>query len=224
MSLTLAERQRWIAELHRLNAEGWREHKLSRVQAIQASTGLSFERAWDQAEREQQNPAPEPTSISEATRLIQAEHPGWSFQQSWDFAESTYPKLVKGADTLTRDPRISQEFAKLKKLGDVARSAKIGDHVALLAKIRKLMQEQNLSFDQAFTEIIKQEHEIKKTAAARQEETPPWTGPETIGFDEWLANVQKRQAERKARVEAIEEPWPTGKKLFICGSEGFFVD
>ena len=30
----------------------------------------------------------------------------------------------------------------------------------------------------------------------------------TISFDEWLANVQKRQAERSKRVEAIEESWP----------------
>lgn len=165
MSLTQAEKQRLIAELNRQVADGWREGKLSRVAAIRsAHPDWDYDRAWAAAEHEQQNPAPEPASVSQAVKLIQAEHPGWTFQQSWDFAEATYPALVKGADPLTRDPRISQEMTKIKKLGDVTRSATAGDHAEFLAKVRKLMTEQNLSFDQAFDEIIKREHGTKMTA------------------------------------------------------------
>ena len=51
----------------------------------------------------------------------------------------------------------------------------------------------------------------------------------TLDFEEWFADVQKRQKERKAHVEAIEEhveaiEWQPGKRLLIRGSEAFFVD
>ena len=60
------------------------------------------------------------------------------------------------------------------------------------------MQEQNLSFDQAFTEIIKREHEIK-TATARKEEPKPLT--------------VKESSVRSVEPEA--EPWPKGKLLLM---------
>jgi hypothetical protein len=28
---------------------------------------------------------------------VQAQHPGWTFQQSWDYAEAAYPALVKSS-------------------------------------------------------------------------------------------------------------------------------
>ncbi len=97
MSLTAAEQGGWRLELSRLARQGWADDKRRRVQAIQDGYWLDASNArWDQAEREQQNPAPEPTSIGEAAKLVHAQHPTWTFQESWDYAEAVYPKLGKG--------------------------------------------------------------------------------------------------------------------------------
>jgi hypothetical protein len=115
MSLTLAERERMKLEITRLARQGWAEDKLRRVEAIRNSNPTwSFDRAWSEAERQQQNPAPEPTNISEATKIVQAEHPGWSFEQSWSYAETTYPKLVRGSTKTreARDPRLAPEITR----------------------------------------------------------------------------------------------------------------
>ncbi len=95
MSLTVEEREQWGREINRLAVQGWAEHKRSRTHAIQAANpGISFERAWDQAEREQQNPSPEPGSLGEAVKLVHAQNPTWTFEESWSHAETIYPALV----------------------------------------------------------------------------------------------------------------------------------
>lgn len=176
MSLTLAERERWIAEINRLNREGWAEAKRQRVQAIQAATGMSFSDAWDKAERD--GPQPEPTNIGEAAKLIQAQH-GWSFAESWDYAEKIYPNLVKGhsaGDPLTgRDPRISREVDKHRKLEDAKAETATVAHVAMLKRIREL-REQNpsWSFDDAFSAVCRENMETQKAAA--DESKPCGTG------------------------------------------------
>ena len=100
MSLTQAENEQWRLEINRLNAQGWAEYKRDQVHAIQAANpGMSFETAWSKAEREQQNPAPEPTTIGEAAKLVKSQHPTWTFEQSWSYAEVVFPNLVKSSTT-----------------------------------------------------------------------------------------------------------------------------
>jgi hypothetical protein len=94
-----------------------------------------------------------------------------------------------------KDPRVVQELAKHKKLEDSRKSASIDVHVARLSKVRRLMAEKNWSYDQAYTEICRQESEAKKAA------------PATAG-----------QA-----VNAVE-PKPKGRTLLIRGSEGTYID
>jgi hypothetical protein len=169
MSLTVEEREQWGREINRLNAQGWAEDKRRRTQAIQAANpGMSFERAWDQAEREQQNPAPEPTSIGQAVKFIQSQHSDWTFQQSWDHAEAIYPDLVRAStlNPLHPDPRITREMNKITKLNPESKTATVGGHIQLLAKIRKFMSENpGMTYDAAFTEICRQESEAKKATA-----------------------------------------------------------
>jgi len=96
--MTQAEKTKLIAELNRQVADGWNTDKLARLKTIRAAhPGWDYDLVWSEAERQQRDSATEPKSISQATRLIQAEHLGWTFQQSWDFAEGIFPQLVKGS-------------------------------------------------------------------------------------------------------------------------------
>jgi Mu-like prophage I protein len=201
MSLSQAERERWGREINRLNAQGWAEDKRRRTLAIQAANpGMSFERAWDQAEREQQNPAPEPTSIGEAAKLVHAQHPTWSFQESWDHAEAVYPALVRSStlNPLHPDPRITQEMGKITKLGGTSKTATVADHLGRLAKIRKLMADHpGMDFDSAFTDICRQENEAKKEATtARFEGSYLVTAQLATQFDGLPTTIQYMPAGR----------------------------
>jgi hypothetical protein len=113
------------------------------VRKIQAGTGLTFEEAFDIIEAESLPHLRKNETVGMA--LIRA-------------------RKAQAAEPLTRDPRISQEMAKITKLGGTNKTATTGDHAEFLAKVRKLMQEQNLSFDQAFDTVIKEKHGIKTTA------------------------------------------------------------
>ena len=96
MSVTLTERERLRAEFNRLNSKAWAEVFRTRVEAVQrANPGMSFETAWDKFERGQENPPPEPTTIGEAAKLVQAQNPTWTFERSWHHAEAVHPELVR---------------------------------------------------------------------------------------------------------------------------------
>jgi hypothetical protein len=173
MSLTQAEREQWRLEINRLNAQGWAEDTRMRVQAIQsANPGMSFETAWNQADRERLHPAPEPTDIGSAAKLVHAQNPTWTFERSWNHAVAVYPQFVRARKEEPRDPgtpkdpQVAQEMAKHKKLSDSRQSASAGEHADRLAKIRKLMSENpKLSFDAAFTQICQQENAAKAAPA-----------------------------------------------------------
>jgi phage I-like protein len=111
MSVTLAERERWRLEFDRANAVGWANEMRKRVEAIQAShPGMSFERAWDKEQREQENPPAEPMTIGEAAKLVQAQNPTWSFEKSWSQAKAAvYPELDKSSTA--EESRVVAKFA-----------------------------------------------------------------------------------------------------------------
>jgi hypothetical protein len=217
MSLTPEEREQWRLEINRLNEQGWAEAKRDRVRAIQsANPGMSFETAWNKAEREQEAPAPEPATLGEAAKFVKSQHPNWTFEQSWRHAEAVYPELARGATAgsngglpkpfhqveaaaralmvrdprltfgaalirareveppdpgTVKDPRMVQELAKHKKLDDVRQADAIDTNVDRLKKIRKLMVDKNWTFDQAFSEICRQEGEAKKTEVTSETQT-----------------------------------------------------
>lgn len=186
MSLTPAEREKMKLEITQGVGQGWQEDTLARLKTIRAANpGMDYDAVWNEAKRQQRDSAIEPKSMSEATKLVQAEHPSMSFEQAWDFAEATYPKLVRGhsaGEPLTRDRRISQEMGRITNLNPASKKASIGDHVERLAKIRKLMREQNLTFEEAFDTVIKQEHGLTANASLVTcqaaipigSDAPPW--------------------------------------------------
>ena len=99
MSVTLTERERLRAEFNRLNSKAWAEVFRTRVEAVQrANPGMSFETAWDKFERGQENPPPEPTTIGEAAKLVQAQNPTWTFERSWHHAEAVHHMLSEDGD------------------------------------------------------------------------------------------------------------------------------
>jgi hypothetical protein len=98
MSVTQQENERLRRDFDRANSLGWAEEKRRRVESVQrANPGMSFETAWNKVERWQENPAPEPTTLGEAAKLVHAQNPTWTFERSWNHAEAIYPDLVKSA-------------------------------------------------------------------------------------------------------------------------------
>jgi hypothetical protein len=70
-----------------------------------------------------------------------------------------------------KDPRVAEELAKHKKLDDARQADAIDTNVDRLKKIRKLMVDKNWTFDQAFSEICRQEGEAKKTEVTSETQT-----------------------------------------------------
>jgi hypothetical protein len=166
MSQTLSD---FRAQMKRELADAANQDFKTEVQRVQrANPGMSFETAWNKAEREKQNWAPEPTTIGEAANLLKGQNPTWTFERSWSHAAAVYPALVRGstAKPLHPDPQIAQEMGKITKLDPKSQTATVDDHTDRLVKIRKVMKEKGWNFDQAFTEICKQEN-AAKTASAR---------------------------------------------------------
>jgi Mu-like prophage I protein len=165
VSLTQAERERLRLEFDRLNRQGWADDKRRRVEAFRANhPGWGFAESWDAVEREEQSPAPELATgngvlakpfhqVEAAARALMAADPRLPFGVALVRARVGDPP-----DPGTpKDSRVVQELAKHKKLEESRKSTSIDVHVDRLAKVRKLMAEKNWSYDQAFTEICRQE-------------------------------------------------------------------
>jgi hypothetical protein len=98
MSISITEREQFRRDFDRANKYAWDHARSDEAKRIQAANpGMTFERAWDQAEREQRNPDPEPETIGEAAKLVHAQNPTWTFERSWRHAETIHPELVKSA-------------------------------------------------------------------------------------------------------------------------------
>lgn len=131
--------------------------------------------------------------ISMEIKALQKEHPDWTFEQAWDHVESNRPEIF--SHSTVEGNRVRAKERPGEELVQAQQQVKI-ERIA-----RHLMgRNPALTFGQAL--------ETTRLALPRVE-----------------AEIKEicRQAERPARVEAVDEPWPKGKLLLICGSEGTYV-
>jgi hypothetical protein len=217
MTETLEQfRARMKREISAAVSKGWAEDKRMRVQAIQAANpGMSFETAWRQADREQLHPAPEPTTIGEAAKLVHAQNPTWTFERSWNYAVAVHPEIVCARADAPRDPgtpknpMVMQELARHKKLSDSRQSDASGEHADRLAKIRKLMQENGWDFNRAFTQVCDEENAAKKAVPARYTTPIPFgtsilvTAQSAVQFDGLPTTIQYMPAGRSTITPTV---------------------
>jgi hypothetical protein len=142
MSISLAERERLKAEFTRLNSKAMAAALRTKVEAVQARTGLSFDAAWTQVMRGQENPPPEPTTLGEAAKLIKAQNPTWTFEKSWNQAKALRPDLVESSTA--EENRIEAKLAPGRELEKCKTQARVE------AEARQLMsREPRLTFGEA---------------------------------------------------------------------------
>jgi hypothetical protein len=140
---------------------------LSWVKMVQAERGLTFDDAF---------------------RLVMSHHTG-SFGRPTKSGDAV---LIAEARTPLKEgqhPSVARELSKHGQLDQKQKAIETMNHVKRLAKIRQLMEaDPSLSFDAAFTEVMKDEATSKTPAKASlvvHESVMNASGP-AMGTDEWM--------------------------------------
>jgi hypothetical protein len=105
--------------------------------------------------------------LLDEVRAEQAKRPGWTFERTWTHLQIVRPEIFVQAHKplKTRDPRLDKEFATHKGLEDSRTSQSIDLHAERLKKINARMKAQKLDFTTAFSQVCKEENDLKAKPA-----------------------------------------------------------
>lgn len=135
--------------------------------------------------------------ISSEVKAVQKEHPDWPFDRCWDFVESNRPELFSHSTVEGNRLRAKQRpGAELVQAQQQVKIERIARH--LMQRNPAMTRGQALEATRfALPRVQAEIKELGRQAAAKA-----WDGP-TQDFDEWFADVPKRQT---SRVEADRVP------------------
>jgi hypothetical protein len=219
MNQTLEE---FRAQMKRELALAANEDLKTEVQRVQKARGCSFDEAWRRTEREEpglfrvgaiagsSSESESPQSYldveARAQRLIYQSGGTMTMSEAIRRARGGVVNASDNPGT-PKDPRVVQELAKHKRLGDAQRSDLVDDHVDRHAQIRKLMTEKNLTFDTAFGMVCQQESAAKTTPATASVlgHVAPPAEPEPEELVE--AEDEQERAPHPGQAAAIAKGW-----------------
>jgi hypothetical protein len=104
------------------------------------------------------------------TAMTQAGHQGSFGRDPVDSSTKLIAIATNGAPAKEgQHPSVARELNRHAKLDQSRKSSKISEHVARLAKIRQLMEnDPSLSFDSAFTRIVQEENAVSPAVKTSQ--------------------------------------------------------